>query len=148
MTPPSLAEQLSDEVLENSKRAWTTGYDAYSEAMPANPTSEYWQARNRFGLAAMRAVLLAALHETPTTPALDVEAIRGNCHMTFNGGHQDEATISAFHHGMDTVCNVLADHLKGGFANGIIPQRAPTTLATALEERDDARAALKAKTNG
>ena len=54
----------------------------------------------------------------------DVDVMRANLHATFNGGHQEPATIAAFHHGMDTVCNVLADHIKGGRANGIRPEPA------------------------
>lgn len=54
---------------------------------------------------------------------LDVEQMRGNLHITFNGGWQSEAEIRAFHHGMDTVCNVLDAYLKGESSNGILPLR-------------------------
>lgn len=42
----------------------------------------------------------------------NIEAIRGGCHATYNGGHHEEQTRKAFHHGMDTVCNVLTDIAK------------------------------------
>lgn len=41
---------------------------------------------------------------------VDSERLRMNCHATYNGGHHDEPAYSAFHHGMDTVCNVLKGH--------------------------------------
>lgn len=44
-----------------------------------------------------------------------------NLHATFNGGHEDEGRRRAFHHGMDTVCNVLAAHQRGDGTNGILP---------------------------
>jgi hypothetical protein len=52
---------------------------------------------------------------------IDVEAMRANLHATFNGGHQKQDTIRAFHHGMDTVCNVLAAYQKREQTNGILP---------------------------
>lgn len=52
---------------------------------------------------------------------VDVEAMRVNLHATFNGGHHDEPARRAFHHGMDTVCNVLAAHQKREQTNGILP---------------------------
>lgn len=70
----------------------------------------------------------AVLAGRAETPQINVDLLRGNCHATFNGGWDDDKTIEAFHHGMDTVCNVLEDHLKGGFANGVLPQR-PTPTA-------------------
>lgn len=50
---------------------------------------------------------------------LDVDAMRANLHVTFNGGHHEEPARGAFHHGMDTVCNVLASYQKGEQTNGI-----------------------------
>lgn len=42
-----------------------------------------------------------------------VEGLRENCHATFNGGwHGNADGMRAFHHGMDTVCNVLDDKLS------------------------------------
>jgi len=38
--------------------------------------------------------------------------LRMYCHATFNGGHHTEPAHGAFHHGMDTVCNVLIDYLR------------------------------------
>lgn len=37
------------------------------------------------------------------------ENIRANCHATYNGGHHEENMYEAFHHGMDTICNVLGN---------------------------------------
>lgn len=37
------------------------------------------------------------------------ERVRVGCHNNFNGGHHEKATNEAFHHGMDTVCNGLAE---------------------------------------
>lgn len=54
-------------------------------------------------------------------PAIDVEAMRANLHATFNGGHREPETIGAFHHGMDTVCNVLDSYQKRESTNGILP---------------------------
>lgn len=69
--------------------------------------------------------LLASLQphgdQPPAETALDVESMRGNLHATFNGGHQTPETIRAFHHGMDTVCNVLVAKQKGEGTNGILP---------------------------
>lgn len=62
---------------------------------------------------------------------IDVEAMRANLHATFNGGHQDIATIIAFHHGMDTVCNVIASYLRKEQTNGILP---PSALLPSSEE--------------
>lgn len=42
---------------------------------------------------------------------------REGCHSTYNGGHHDEPAHSAFHHGMDTVFNVL-DHAL----NALLPK--------------------------
>lgn len=53
--------------------------------------------------------------------ALNIERMRANLHATFNGGWQNEREIEAFHHGMDTVCNVLESHLKGEQTNWILP---------------------------
>lgn len=33
--------------------------------------------------------------------------MRESCHMTYNGGHHDGPANTAFHHGMDTVFNLL-----------------------------------------
>lgn len=56
---------------------------------------------------------------------LDVEAMRANLHATFSGGHHDNpAALRAFHHGMDTVCNVLEADQKGASTNGILPAAA------------------------
>lgn len=52
---------------------------------------------------------------------LDVEAMRTNLHATFNGGHQTPEAIKAFHHGMDTVCNVLEAQQQGKGTNSILP---------------------------
>lgn len=57
----------------------------------------------------------------PATPVIDVEQMRGNLHATFNGGWQEPETIRAFHHGMDTVCNVLERYFNGEQTNGILP---------------------------
>jgi hypothetical protein len=36
-----------------------------------------------------------------------VNDLREGCHATHNGGYHDEPAHGAFHHGMDTVCNVI-----------------------------------------
>ena len=38
-----------------------------------------------------------------------VERLRESLHATYNGGHHEEPAYSAFHQGMDTVCNVLGN---------------------------------------
>ena len=43
----------------------------------------------------------------PTAEEL-AERLRKYLHDTYNGGHHEEPAHGAFHHGMDTVCNVLA----------------------------------------
>jgi len=56
--------------------------------------------------------------------ALNIEHMRANLHATFNGGHhENEAAMAAFHHGMDTVCNVLDAYQKGEQTNGILPRQ-------------------------
>ena len=52
---------------------------------------------------------------------IDIVAMRANLHATFNGGHETPETIRAFHHGMDTVCNVLDAKQNGQGTNGIFP---------------------------
>lgn len=64
---------------------------------------------------------LAGQHVTDAQrQRIDVEAMRANLHATFNGGHESRETIRAFHHGLDTVCNVLAAYQKGERTNGVI----------------------------
>ena len=58
-----------------------------------------------------------------TAQTLDVQAMRANLHATFNGGYESKDTLRAFHHGMDTVCNVLIDWLNGGTGEGVLPLR-------------------------
>lgn len=43
--------------------------------------------------------------------ALNIEAMRANLHATYNGGWSDDE-CRAFHHGMDTVCNLLSEYQK------------------------------------
>ncbi len=60
----------------------------------------------------------SSVEPTPPAPAAPevaeelrkrlAERLRKACHGTYNGGHHDEPAHGAFHHGMDTVCNVLA----------------------------------------
>lgn len=45
----------------------------------------------------------------PFDPVLSINELREMCHATFNGGWQTEEERRAFHHGMDTVCNVLEE---------------------------------------
>lgn len=43
---------------------------------------------------------------------VDLKALaefRKSCHDSYNGGHHEPATNEAFHHGMDTICNILED---------------------------------------
>lgn len=68
---------------------------------------------------------------------IDVEQMRANLHATFNGGHHEEATRSAFHHGMDTVCNVLEAHQKGEHTNGILPAAQREARVTRIEVIDE-----------
>lgn len=44
------------------------------------------------------------------------EDLREGCHATYNGGHHDEACRKAFHHGMDTVCNVIQNRMDANAA--------------------------------
>lgn len=67
------------------------------------------------------AVTTSSSSQPDDAGAIDVEAMRANLHATFNGGHHDKPEHSAFHHGMDTVCNVLAAKQKGQQTNGILP---------------------------
>jgi NMD protein affecting ribosome stability and mRNA decay len=80
-------------------------------------------------------------HCYPTPPPaalvperIDVEAMRANLHATFNGGWQDPETIRAFHHGMDTVCNVLNAHQLGDGTNGILPPPARAEAPEGAQE--------------
>ena len=41
------------------------------------------------------------------------DGYRTSCHSTYNGGHHDEDTRKAFHHGMDTVFNLLEAEFPG-----------------------------------
>lgn len=78
---------------------------------------------------------VAALSPEPPPPAqrpFDVAALRANLHATFNGGHHTEETISAFHHGMDTVCNVITDWQNGGTGNGVLPKAEPPPVFDAV----------------
>jgi hypothetical protein len=36
-----------------------------------------------------------------------LKTLRENAHGNYNGGHHDDVPREAFHHGMDTICNVL-----------------------------------------
>lgn len=59
------------------------------------------------------AIFEAQACATPPPAAVPVESlrhIRERCHADYSGGHHEEPGISAFHQGMDTVCNVL-EHL-------------------------------------
>ena len=47
-----------------------------------------------------------------------LRAAREHAHRTFNGGHEDDAMRRAFHHGMDTVFNMLD-------ADAALARRAP-----------------------
>jgi hypothetical protein len=67
-----------------------------------------------------------ALPQEPTT--IDIEAMRANLHATFNGGWGGVEALRAFHHGMDTVCNVLAAKQDGKGTNGIFPEAARPAL--------------------
>jgi len=58
----------------------------------------------------------------PSVKDIDVEQMRENLHATFSGGHHgNQAALEAFHHGMDTVCNVLAAYQKSESTNMILP---------------------------
>jgi hypothetical protein len=83
---------------------------------------------------AMSSPTLRADQAEPLT-SLDVERMRASLHGTFNGGHRDPAAMEAFHHGMDTVCNVLAAHQRGESTNGI-----PVASATPSQPRSPAEA--------
>lgn len=53
--------------------------------------------------------------------AIDIKAMRTNLHATFNGGYHDNpAVLKVFHHGMDTVCNVLEAWQKGETTGGVL----------------------------
>ena len=53
------------------------------------------------------------------------EDYRRGAHATFNGGHHDDPAHSAFHHGMDTVFNLL----EGEFPPAELCKTAPDLLA-------------------
>jgi hypothetical protein len=66
---------------------------------------------------------------------IDVEAMRAQLHATFNGGwHGNDDGMKAFHHGMDTVCNVLAAHQKRESTNGILPALVGSPAAPEKEQ--------------
>jgi hypothetical protein len=67
---------------------------------------------------------LRAAEELKVRASECAENIRANCHATYNGGHREESSLEAFHHGMDTICNVLG--------NG------QALAAFAIKERDSA----------
>jgi hypothetical protein len=69
-----------------------------------------------------------------------VNDLREGCHATYNGGYHDEPAHGAFHHGMDTVCNVIG---AGWLERAIAKHREfPTT--TAIAAREAAERAAKA----
>ncbi len=110
----ALAQRMRESVVCARVRARGSAVSkeaAIAELAKANE-AEYWADLIDAALAAQPA---------PTPEALDVEGMRANLHATFNGGHHDEPARSAFHHGMDTVCNVLAAQQKGEESNGILP---------------------------
>jgi hypothetical protein len=89
-------------------------------AIPVEDETGFTVGLSDSGLDALVPAVLALLDEA--RPTLDVEALRANLHATFNGGwHHSDDGMQAFHHGMDTVCNVLADKQKGGNANRVWP---------------------------
>lgn len=53
------------------------------------------------------------------------DGFRESCHATFNGGHDAGSNRKAFHHGMDTVFNLL----EAEFPDPSTCKAAPTTLA-------------------
>lgn len=44
------------------------------------------------------------------------EALKKNAHETYNGGHNEEATNHAFHHGMNTGFNVAEKFITQALA--------------------------------
>jgi hypothetical protein len=44
-------------------------------------------------------------------PLSNNEGLRAGLHGNYNGGHREDATREAFHHGMDTACNQLQERM-------------------------------------
>lgn len=55
-------------------------------------------------VAMMRDVWNAAIEAAAEVASV---SMRKECHDTYNGGYRETAELTAFHHGMDTVCNVI-----------------------------------------
>ena len=72
---------------------------------------EYWRGVPGSETYAVEAIRSALTDARPQP--IGVEELRASLHMTYNGGwHHSDDGLKAFHHGMDTVCNVLADWQK------------------------------------
>lgn len=54
---------------------------------------------------------------------LESKAFRESLHGTYSGGHHYDGHYEAFHHGMDTVCNVLEAHVRATLGEGEARER-------------------------
>jgi hypothetical protein len=60
---------------------------------------------------------------------------RAGAHLTYNGGHREESAHAAFHHGMDTVYNILDGHAEQALPGIVAALRASAHLRTDAQLR-------------
>jgi hypothetical protein len=111
----SRVESPAQEPLLKQVEAWLAGYHN-------SVNGRGWQNQPAIPADLLEAVAVRLRGARPSPPPAELEGVltnakvvelRESCHMTYNGGwHHSEDGMKAFHHGMDTVCNVLESWLE------------------------------------
>ena len=122
----ALREKLQEQLQEAAYKWWCGRRPvSWSEAKHReNPTVNCTGPREN-NLALVVSLLRGEAGAPDPPKPLNIEELRESCHMTYNGGwHGNEDGMKAFHHGMDTVCNVL-EHSGPLFQGAAVVARVP-----------------------